>query len=575
MTDNLSVPYAAPPPPPLVDTSGRPLRAAYERLTREVAAPTIAGIRSIQSGHPAQGLDPQRLAQILRAAETGDATAYLELAEELEDKWPHYRSVLRTRKLAVAQQPITVEAAGDSDEEEADAQLIRDWLKRLTLQGELIDIMDALGKGYSAIEVIWSTTALTWLPDKLKWRHPQFFEFDQVTGEELLLRGGEDGMGGMPEPLSPFKYIVHTCQEKSGTPIRSGIARAAAWYYLFLNFTIKDWVTFLEVYGLPLRVGKYANGTSEEDIRKLAQAVAQIGSDAGCVIPQSMVLEFVQAGGAAANPEMFWRFLQFVNDEISKLVLGQTSSADAKSGGLGTGQADLHGEVRKDIRRFDETQLSVTLTATIGKWIVQFNRGHRERYPIIRVGEPDPVDMDRELKAIDKAVEYGVPVGMTHFRKVTGVPAPEDGEELLAVPKPDVEPDPGTEAAGTPPKGEPGPSDPEPPRGRSSPRSSRSSRQSEAEVPAAISSGAREPDAIDRLVDAGVEDWADMTGPMIGAFEELIAAATSMEEVRELLALRAGDAIAAMPVDRIVELGARAGFAARIAGLVEMQGDAE
>ena len=33
--------------------------------------------------------------------------------------------------------------------------------------------------------------------------------------------------------------------------------------YLFKNYDLKDWVSFAEVYGLPLRLGKYAPGASE------------------------------------------------------------------------------------------------------------------------------------------------------------------------------------------------------------------------------------------------------------------------------------------------------------------------
>src|SRR4051794_16915564 len=94
-----------PPPPPLVDKYGMPLRR--EPLTRELAAATMAGVRSIQTGHPAQGLTPVRLAQLLRAAETGDPIGYLELAEEMEEKDLHYLSVMGTRKRAISQLPIT------------------------------------------------------------------------------------------------------------------------------------------------------------------------------------------------------------------------------------------------------------------------------------------------------------------------------------------------------------------------------------------------------------------------------------------------------------------------------------
>ncbi|MEO7691278.1 MAG: DUF935 domain-containing protein [Sphingomonas sp.] len=562
------VPFQAPPPPALVDSSGRPLRTAVDTLTREISAPMLAGMRSIMSGHPAKGLDPARLASILLQAETGDATAYLELAEEMEEKYPHYLSVLGTRKRAVSQLPINVKSASADREDEADAQLVRDWLDRLTLQGELRDILDALGKGYSATEIIWELTPEVWLPGKLKFRLPQFFEFDKITGEQLLLKGGIDGTGGLPEPLSEHKYIVHIAQAKSGLPIRGGLARGVAWFYLFTNFTIKDWMTFLEVYGLPLRVGKYASGTSEDDIRLLARAVAQIGSDAGCVIPQSMMMEFITSQGGAANPEMFERLCKYADDAVSKAVTGQTSSADAKSGGLGSGQANLHGDVRDDIKDADAMDLSVTLTEQVAKVIVMLNRGMRKRYPMIIVGKTDPVDVKQALESIQVGVKLGVPIAVSTFRKLTDLPEPKPGEDLLqapvaAPPATGAENGDGGSGAKTPPVALLGPS--------YGPRGPNQKRGKDA-IAAATELAGRTPDAIDRAVADAIGQLGGLDDALMDKFDELLAAATTMEEVQELMAIRAGDIIAGMDVTALAQLVERMGFSAMIAGLVEAPG---
>jgi len=86
--------------PTLLGPDGQPVRA--NDLTEEKAGPTTTGIRSIVSGHPWQGLTLARLANLLRDAENGDATRYLELAEEMEEKDLHYRGVLGTRRLQVS-----------------------------------------------------------------------------------------------------------------------------------------------------------------------------------------------------------------------------------------------------------------------------------------------------------------------------------------------------------------------------------------------------------------------------------------------------------------------------------------
>lgn len=557
------VPYQAPPPPALIDTSGRPLRQAVERLTTEIAGPTVSGVRSIWSGHPAQGLTPARLGQIMRDAEQGDATAYLELAEEMEEKYPHYNGLLGVRKRAVAQLPIRVEAAGESPEEQEDAALLRDWTKRPTLQSELIEIQDALGKAYSATEIIWEHTESSWLPAQLKRRDPRFFEYDRYTGEQLLLRGGPDGNSSIATPLDPYKYIVHQFSAKSGLPIRGGLARTVAWYYLFANFTLKDWMTFLEVYGLPLRVGKYQNGTSEDDIRLLAQAVAQIGSDAGAVIPQSMVIDFITSSGGAANPDMFRTMLTYVDDAVSKVVLGQTSSSDAKAGGLGSGQANLHAEVRDDIADADAAELSATLTRDLAIPIVKFNRGARKRYPIIIVGRPDAVDVKEFLDAAERGVRMGVPIAVSTWRERTGIPEPKADEPILTA-QPAQAPVEATEDESGTSGGK------KPSTDLLNPLKGKTEGNRRSDVAASVQE--RNTDAIDNLVDGALGEWPGLMSGVLDPIDALIDQASSLEEVRELLATGAGDLIMEMDVAALVRLGERVGFAGKMAGLIEKPG---
>ena len=57
-----------------------------------------------------------------------------------------------------------------------------------------------------------------------------------------------------------FLYLA-----RSGYDTRAGIMRVCAWMYLFKNYTVKDMMGFAEVYGMPLRVGKYEPGASRAD----------------------------------------------------------------------------------------------------------------------------------------------------------------------------------------------------------------------------------------------------------------------------------------------------------------------
>lgn len=100
--------------------------------------------------------------------------------------------------------------------------------------------------------------------------------------------------------LPAYKFSIHRPKLKSGLPIRSGLARLAAWAFLFKSYTLKDWMAFLEVYGMPLRVGKYGASSSQAERRVLIQAVRDLSSDAAAIIPKEMEIEFIEAAGAVA-----------------------------------------------------------------------------------------------------------------------------------------------------------------------------------------------------------------------------------------------------------------------------------
>lgn len=207
--------------------------AGLQRLAGMVtdkAKPGLTGVRNTQSGHPASGITPERLAAILRAAEEGDTNAYLELAEDMEERDLHYLAVLGTRRRSVSQLDISVKAASTDDPaHKAHADMIGKWLDRDVLQAELFDMLDAIGKGFSVTQVLWDTTGGVWLPRELKWTDPRWFELDQVDMRTLRLRNDTGGA----DDLAPHKWIIHTHQAKSGLPIKGGLARPVAWAWMF------------------------------------------------------------------------------------------------------------------------------------------------------------------------------------------------------------------------------------------------------------------------------------------------------------------------------------------------------
>lgn len=557
-------------PPGLVDHLNRPID--FGRLKEEHSAPTLSGVRSVLSGHPAQGLTPQRLTALLREAENGSPERYLELAEEMEEKDLHYVGVLGTRKRAVTQLEITVKASSDDARDQKAADMVREWLDRDELQAELFDVLDALGKGFSQIEIIWDMQAREWTPARLEWRDPRWFRFDPIDGRTpLLVDGGASG-NAYGEPLPPFKYLSHQHQAKSGLPIRGGLARAAAWGYLFKNYALKDWVSFAEIFGLPVRVGKYGPGETEENIRRLERAVSDIGADAAAVIPASMMMEFITTPGGSGQVDIYEKLCTYIDRQVSKAVKGETATTDADTGGLGSGAE--HGDVRDDIMRSDARQLAATINRDLITPFVRLNHGQDLKPPRVIIGQAESWDAATQMPAIKTFVELGGRVGEAAIRDKLGIEDPGKDEALLQVAAPAPPPlleAPAQSAPGSDPDASDDPTragDPkDAPEGRLGPfkAANEDGAAREEEAAAAVAGVAGSVvDALDGQVAEDLGDWEPMAEALIAPIEALIAECSSFEELKRRLA----EVLPAMDTTDARERLARAGFAARVAGKV-------
>jgi phage gp29-like protein len=412
----------------LVDHRGQPLRR--EVLTREIAGPTLAGVRSPIAGYPADGMNPVRLANLLRAADGGDPLAYFELAEQIEERDLHYVGVLGQRKRSAAQVAVTVEAASDEQHDVQMADMVRGWLDRDELADEMFDVLDAVGKGQSFTEIIWDTSEGQFMPARLEWRDPRFFTVDPLDLRTPMLRGGVEGRG-VDEHLAPFKFIHHQVKAKSGLPIRSGLARIVAWAWMFKAFTQRDWAIFTQTYGQPIRIGKYASGASKEDRATLWRAVANIAGDCAAIVPDGMVIEFIESKNVGVGAELYENRADWLDRQVSKAVVGQTGTTDSKSGGLGDGGNKVHGDVAQDIKNSDCKGAAATLNRDLIRPWVQLERGPQKRYPRLRIEEPEAEDLSLLADSLAKLVPLGLRVQQSEVRDKFGLTDPDDGADVL------------------------------------------------------------------------------------------------------------------------------------------------
>jgi len=396
-----------------------------KRLTKLQAVPRAGSVISPHRQEVADTLSPQRLGALMREADEGSPEAYFVLAEEMEEREPHLASVVFTRKLGVAGCPVLVEAHDDSEEAKELATAVEQLVAKPEFEGLVLDLMDAVMKGISLVEIVWQQEPEAWTPVRYEFRPQRLFVFDKDTMTVPLLRTDTEPEG---VPLDPYKWIIHQPKLRSGIPIRTGIARTAAVAYAAKRWCVADWLAFLDIYGMPVRIGKYPAHQADK-APKLLKAVRALGSDAAAVIPAEMEVEVLEAKSGSGNQTLFESCAVYWDKQTSKLVLGQTMTTDD---GSSLAQSKTHERVRMDILAADARALSATINRDLVKPFCDLNFGPQEAYPTVTIMVDEGEDVTAFMQNVKTYVDLGGRVQASEVRDRIGLAEPEPGAELLA-----------------------------------------------------------------------------------------------------------------------------------------------
>lgn len=413
----------------LVDIHGNPL---VKDVLREPQTSRLGWARSEFAGHPSRGLTPQRLAAILQAAEQGDLTAQSDLFLDMEEKDAHIYAEMQKRKNA----PLTLDWAVNppkkaSAQEKKQAEAIKEWLGGITdFEDVLLGALDGIGHGFSAQEVEWDREGSEWRPATLTHRPQRWFQTVPENGDDLRLRDGS--MHGAE--LWQFGWMVHRHKAKSGYLTRAGLFRVLAWPYLFKNYAIRDWAEFLEIYGVPFRLGTYMAGATEDEKDTLLRAVSDIGHSGAGIMPEGMKMELVAVTQGSQDP--FIAMNDWAERSVSKAVLGGTltSQADGKTSTNALG--NVHNEVRRDLLVADTRQLASTIKRDLIYPLIALNFGNADprRLPDFAFDTREPEDMAAYAESLPKLIGVGFKISRRWAQDKVAIPEPEDEDDVLTVP---------------------------------------------------------------------------------------------------------------------------------------------
>ncbi len=502
-----------------------------EELQEEVLTPELTGVRQVFDDAISPRLKPTTMARILQDAAEGNMHDFLTLAEEMEEREMQYRTVLSTRKAAVKGIEPFVKSPTEDKEDIAIADAVWDELVNRPEFNDLVgDLLDALGKGYSVVEILWRLEGKRWHVAGFKHHDPRLFHFDRETRKELRIRVQGDPNG---RALPPFKFIVHIPKLKSGIPARNGLARLAAWAYLLKSYALKDWAQFLEVHGLPLRLGKYGPTAGPKERGILLKAVRSLGADAAAIIPEDMSIEFIEVKGFSEKP--FEGFSKYFDEQMSKAIIGQTMTTD--SGGS-RAQAEVHDKVRIDIKEDDARQTATTINQQlIILWVI-LNYGQRERYPLLELPVMEREDLAVHAKAVSDLVDRGLEIEQAEVRDKIGYREPAPGAKLMRPRSTSGQTEPEKEAAMN--------------RYRFNPRHC-------ARCAELAANGELPEDEADRLITEACDHWEPVMDPIREAILAEARKAKNYEDFDRRIAALAAE----LPVDKLAEQLAVLGMKAR------------
>lgn len=397
----------------------------------------------VLSDHPSNRITPSKLKSILEDAENGDITAQHELFMDIEEQDSSIGANIQTRKRAILTLDWRIAEPRNATpaEEKLQTEIDELFYQYPNLENLLMDMMDAVGHGFSALEIEWKLENGKYIPHNFIPRSQSWFKLDK--NDNLLLKTPNNTMG---EPLRPFGWVVHSHKSRSVQLARMGLFRTLAWLYMFKHYSVRDFAEFLELYGMPIRIGKYGAGATNEEKRTLLRALAQIGHNAAGIMPDSMAIELHNAAntGAGSGNNPFLQMVDWCEKSIARLILGQTltSGADGKSSTNALG--NVHNEVRRDLLVSDAKQVAQTITQQIILPYLQINVDPNialHRVPYFEFDTKKYDDLSTFADAIPKLVGIGVQIPEKWTRDKLGIPEAQDGEVVLKAVQSDFNPD--------------------------------------------------------------------------------------------------------------------------------------
>jgi phage gp29-like protein len=281
----------------------------------------------------------------------------------------HAFAVLQKRKLSVVANEWHIDPGGTARADKVAAKRAERMLRDLPFDRIIVELLDAILKGYAVSEICWKPIDGEVVPTSILARDQRRFVFD-VDGRPRLLTTANLLTG---IELPDRKFIVHRFGAKDGNPYGLGLGTRLFWPVWFKRQGLQFWLTFADKFGNPTAVGTYPPGATKGEKDDLLAMLQAMANDTGITMPEGMQVKLLEATRSGGTNGVYDTLLKYLDDEIEKPVLGGTQTTSSHASGLGSQVSAIQDEIRLELVRADAGLLADTLNSSLVQWIAAFN----------------------------------------------------------------------------------------------------------------------------------------------------------------------------------------------------------
>lgn len=276
---------------------------------------------------------------------------------------------------------------------------------RSELQDELAPHIEALLRGcfaavpygYSVIEVIYRNDGQRAGIARVSEKPFEWFIPSQ-DGVNLRFRPVDGPFDG--QPVDPRKFLLTVRSGSLRNPYGEALLSRVYWPWFFRQHGWQYWLRWLERYGTPLLLGKTSG-----DPKAMADNLAAALAGSAMAVGQGDDVAAVAPGTGAGH---FEGFDNVICRRIQKLILGQTLTTDASSGGS-FAAAKVADGVRTDRRNADLRLVSSTVQRLVNAlWEFNARSGTPPKFVM-----SDDTGLESERAARDAVLTEKVGVRLT------------------------------------------------------------------------------------------------------------------------------------------------------------------